>query len=47
MSRWLIDDAGSLIDTYTGDVYDYVDELADILNWYDNTFVFIEKVLSL
>ena len=32
MGRFMVDDAGSLIDMETGKVYDYFEEVVDLLN---------------
>ena len=32
MGRFMVDDAGSLIDMETGKIYDYFEEVIDLLN---------------
>ena len=32
MGRFMVDDAGSLIDMETGKIYDYFEEVVDLLN---------------
>ena len=46
--RFIVDDVGSLIDVDTGDIYDYVWEVVEILNelnnkkeYYNNRFEFL------
>ena len=44
--RYMIDDAGSLIDMETRDSYDYVSEIVDILNSKDDIICALNKRLS-
>lgn len=34
--RWIVDDAGTLIDMVTRETYDIVEEVVDVLNYYEN-----------
>ena len=44
--RWVVDDAGTLIDMVTRETYDIVEEVVDVLNYYENTCVKYEKTIS-
>lgn len=46
MKRWMSDDAGTLIDTVTGENFDIVEELVDTLNYYEETCLKYEKTIS-
>lgn len=43
--RWIVDDAGTLIDTVTGENFDLVEEIVDILNCYEETCLKYEKII--
>ena len=44
--RWIVDDAGTLIDMVTGENFDIVEEVVDTLNYYENTCLKYEKTIS-
>ena len=44
--RFMVDDAGTLIDMVTRDTFDIVEEVVDILNNYEDTCVRYEKIIS-
>ena len=44
--RFMVDDAGTLIDMVTGENFDIVEEVVDILNYYENTCRRYEKIIS-
>lgn len=44
--RWIVDDAGTLIDIETRDTFDIVEEVVDTLNYYENTCLKYEKTIS-
>lgn len=43
--RYIIDDAGTLIDIETRNTYDYVNEVCELLNGYDKVNENLSKVL--
>lgn len=43
--RFIIDDAGTLIDLVTGETYDIVEEVVDVLNYYENTVLRYQKII--
>ena len=44
--RWIVDDAGTLIDMVTMENFDIVEEIVDTLNYYEETFLKYEKTIS-
>lgn len=44
--RFIVDDAGTLIDMVTGENFDIVEEVVDILNYYENTCLRYQKIIS-
>ena len=44
--RFIVDDAGTLIDMVTGENFDIVEEVVDTLNYYENTCLRYEKIIS-
>ena len=44
--RWIVDDAGTLIDIVTRETYDIVEEVVDILNYYENTCLRYQQTIS-
>ncbi len=44
--RFIVDDAGTLIDTVTGENFDIVEEVVDTLNYYENTCLKNQKTIS-
>ena len=44
--RFMVDDAGTLIDRVTRENFDIVEEVVDILNNYEDTCVRYEKIIS-
>ena len=44
--RFIVDDAGTLIDTVTGENFDIVEEVVDTLNYYENTCLKHEQTIS-
>ena len=44
--RFIVDDAGTLIDMVTRDTFDIVEEVVDILNNYEDTCIRYEKIIS-
>ena len=44
--RFIVDDAGTLIDMVTGENFDIVEEVVDILNYYENTCLQYQKIIS-
>lgn len=44
--RFMVDDAGTLIDMVTGETYDIVEEVVDTLNYYENTCLKYEKTIA-
>ena len=43
--RWIVDDAGTLIDIVTRDCFDIVEEIVDTLNYYEETCLKYEKTI--
>ena len=43
--RFMVDDAGTLIDLVTRETYDIVEEVVDLLNYYENTCLKYEKTI--
>ena len=44
--RWIVDDAGTLIDIVTRESFDIVEEIVDTLNYYEETCLKYEKTIS-
>lgn len=44
--RFIVDDAGTLIDMVTGENFDIVEEVVDILNYYENNCLRYQKIIS-
>lgn len=44
--RFMVDDAGTLIDMVTRETFDIVEEVVDLLNYYENTCLRYEKIIS-
>lgn len=44
--RWIVDDAGSLIDTVTLEYFDIVEEIVDTLNYYEENCLRYQKTIS-
>ena len=44
--RWIVDDAGTLIDMVTRENFDIVEEIVDTLNYYEETCLKHEKTIS-
>ena len=44
--RFIVDDAGTLIDMVTGENFDIVEEVVDTLNYYENTYLKYEKTIA-
>ena len=44
--RWIVDDAGTLIDIVTGENFDIVEEVVDTLNYYENTCLRYQQTIS-
>ena len=44
--RYMVDDAGTLIDTVTGENFDIVEEIVDTLNYYEEICLKYEKTIS-
>lgn len=44
--RWIVDDAGTLIDMVTREAYDIVEEVVDILNYYENNCLRYKQTIS-
>ena len=43
--RFIVDDAGTLIDMVTGENFDIVEEVVDILNYYENNCLRYQKII--
>ena len=43
--RWMVDDAGTLIDIVTRECFDIVEEIVDILNYYEEVCLKYEKTI--
>lgn len=43
--RWIVDDAGTLIDIVTRENFDIVEEIVDTLNYYEETCLRYEKII--
>ena len=44
--RWIVDDAGTLIDMVTRENFDIVEEIVDTLNYYEETCLKYEKTIK-
>ena len=44
--RWIVDDAGTLIDMVTGENFDIVEEIVDTLNYYEEACLKYQKTIS-
>lgn len=44
--RWIVDDAGTLIDMVTRENFDIVEEIVDTLNYYEETCLRYQKTIS-